>query len=141
MVSSAKSTEIFGSEAQRRVGHWTLALGAIAAVAALRWQGWGAAGAVALGSGLAWLNYRWLKQAVGSIVTASGPSQGSCSRVPRVAYLKLFSRYALIAVALYVILARFHWSAAAFLCGLFTLVAAVMGEAVCELVRNVTRVG
>ena len=98
---------------------------------------WGsalAAAAAALGTGLAWLNFRWLKQGLGAIEQVSRRQQGpSRVRIPKLLLVKFFARTALILVVLYVSLAYSLVPAWALLAGLFTLVAGVIGETVYQL--------
>lgn len=127
----------FYGAAERRIEWLTLALGAAGAVfAALRWD-WRAGAGVALGALLTWLNFRWLKQGVGALVTVSTVQAGSeHARVPRSVYLKFFGRFALLLLVVYVILSRSLLPVAAVLGGLFAVVAAVMLELLFELVRG-----
>ncbi len=127
----------FYRAAERRIEWLTLALGAAGAVfAALRWD-WRAGAGVALGALLTWLNFRWLKQGVGALVTVSTVQAGSeHARVPRSVYLKFFGRFALLLLVVYVILSRSLLPVAAVLGGLFAVVAAVMLELLFELVRG-----
>ncbi len=127
----------FYRAAERRIEWLTLALGAAGAVfAALRWD-WRAGAGVALGALLTWLNFRWLKQGVGALVTVSTVQAGSEHvRVPRSVYLKFFGRFALLLLVVYVILSRSLLPVAAVLGGLFAVVAAVMLELLFELVRG-----
>jgi hypothetical protein len=115
----------------------TLVLGgAGAAFAAVRW-GWRPGAGVALGAALTWLNFRWLKQGVGALVSISTSQAGSDQpRVSRSVYLKFFGRFALLLLVVYVILSRSLLPVAAVLCGLFALVAAVMIELLFELARG-----
>jgi hypothetical protein len=127
----------FYRAAERRIEWLTLVLGAAGAVfAALRWD-WRAGAGVALGALLTWLNFRWLKQGVGALVTVSTVQAGSeHARVPRSVYLKFFGRFALLLLVVYVILSRSLLPVAAVLGGLFAVVAAVMLELLFELVRG-----
>ncbi|HXN23601.1 MAG TPA: hypothetical protein VOA41_12745 [Candidatus Dormibacteraeota bacterium] len=135
-----------GQQVQRRVEWLALAIGLTATVfAGVRW-GASCATGFATGAGLSWLNYRWLKQGVLTIV----PSQASAHahvnageaipesehagpKVPLKAFAKFFGRYVLVIAALYVILAYSLLPAAAFLAGLFVVVAAVLAELLYEL--------
>ena len=122
--------------AEWRIEWLTLALGFAGALfAAFRW-GWGPGAGVALGAALMWLNFRWLKQGVGALVTVSTAQAGSeKARVPWTVYLKFFGRFALLLLVVYVILSRSLLPVAAVLGGLFAVVAAVMIELIFELAR------
>jgi hypothetical protein len=127
----------FYGAAERRIEWMTLALGAAGGVfAGVRW-GWRPGAGVALGAVLTWLNFRWLKQGVGALVTIStGQSGSDQARVPRTVYFKFFGRFALLLLVVYAILSRSILPVAAVLAGLFAVVAAVMIELLFELARG-----
>ena len=122
---------------ERRIEWLTLALGFAAAVfAAVRWE-WRAGAGVALGSLLAWINFRWLKQGVAALVEVSTAQAGSeHARVPFGVYLKFFGRFALLLLVVYVILSRSIFPALAVLAGLFSVVGAVLLEMIVQLLRG-----
>ncbi len=100
--------------------------GAVAIIAALGW-GWREAAAASAGAALTWLNYRWLRQGVAALARAASlEPKPDPSRLRRASYGKFLARYALLIAAAYVILARFHWPAAAFVTGLLAVVPAVL---------------
>lgn len=115
-----------------------------AAFVGARWNLRSAAG-FALGAALSWLNYRWLKQGVTTIVpapasTSPQPSGEAPQETPQTrpkstkkAFAKFFGRYVLLLGALYAILSYSLLPAAAFLAGLFVMVAAVLAELLYEL--------
>jgi hypothetical protein len=123
--------EAFGSATLRRIEWLTLALGAAGCVAAgWRW-GWRGAVGLAVGALLSWIDFRWLKGSVlafGRAATASVAAGGNAraGRVPKSAYLKFFGRFALLLVAVYVILTRSALPAVPLLAGLFASAAAVV---------------
>ena len=127
----------FYGAAERRIEWLTLALGVAGAVfAAARW-GWRHGAGVGVGTLLTWLNFRWLKQGVGALVTVSTAQAGSeQARVPRSVYVKFLGRFALLLLVVYVILSRSLLPVAAVMAGLFALVAAVMIELLFELARG-----
>ena len=58
------ANEAFGSATVRRIEWFTLTIGGLgAAWAGWRW-GWRGALGLALGAGLSWINFRWLKGSV-----------------------------------------------------------------------------
>ena len=134
--------ESIGGATIRRVEWLTLALGG----AGIGWAGWrwgwrGAAG-TALGVGISWINFRWLKgsvRAFGQVATAEVGS--GTARVPARAYLKFFGRFALLLGVVYVILTRTWFPAVAILAGLFASAAAVVVGLVWELVQSGVRQG
>ena len=129
--------DAFYRAAERRIERLTLGLGAAAAlVVAFRWS-WREAAGIGVGAALAWINYRWLKQAVDVMARlASAPSEAPRFRVPRRVYIKFFGRFALLLVVVYVILSRSLLPGAAVLAGLFALAAAVLVELLYELMRG-----
>jgi hypothetical protein len=132
--------EFFGAKAQRRVEYLTLALGLAGAIAALLLRGWPEAVGLGLGAVAAWLNFRWLRQFVHWVAKISMVPEGETKpKMPRRVYLQMFGRYALLGLVLYAMLMRFYWPIVAFLCGLFTLVAAVLLEVIGEMVLSVRR--
>lgn len=128
--------EINYTAAEHRIEWLTVGLGVAAAAYSFAHWGWATGAGVAMGAGLAWLNFRWLKQGVGALVRVSTAQTGmEHPRVPRSVYVKFFGRYALMLGAAYVILSRSLLPVAAVLGGLFAVVAAVMIELMWELVR------
>lgn len=119
--------------AERRLGGILLLLLA-AGTAAVAWQ-WGGrmAGAFAFGGGLAYLNYRWIVSIVDTLMRVQ---QG---RIPRRTYAKLLLPLVLLALLLYGIVARSLLSFPGVLGGLLLLVAAIVVEAVYELILAVRR--
>ncbi len=121
--------------AERRIETLTLALGAMGAIfAAFAWSGRDAVG-VAVGAGLGWLNFRWLKLAVDRLAGLTQAQSGAESvSVPSSVYARIFGRYILLAVGLYVIFSRSLLPGSSLLLGLFALVAAVLVEMILELI-------
>jgi len=113
---------------------FTLFAGGLAAlpVAALRSPRWGAG--IAVGTLLAWLNFRWLDQGVGAIVVAAQAQEGQPKpKVPSGTFLKFVLRYALIAVAAYVTVVYFAVPVVAVVTGLLALGAAAVVEGLFEV--------
>ena len=131
------SSDTFSEAGERRVEYLTLGLGAAGTVlVAVRW-GWRAAGGLALGAALSWLNYRWLKQGVGALArVAAAQADAPQVRIPKRIYLKFFGRVALLLVVAYIILVGSSLPGATVLAGLFAAVGAVMIELVYRLVRG-----
>src|ERR1039457_3246519 len=78
-----------------RIFRVMLAIAGVGTMAALAWRDWSVGAGFALGSALSWINFRWLKHAVGSL-------SGKRAR-PRLAVLAGF-RYLLLGGAAYAIL-------------------------------------
>ena len=127
--------EVFSAAAsKRRIERGLVLLGILVAAGAAYFGSWLAATAAALGAGLAWLNFRWMKQGLGAIEQVSRQQEGRAKvRIPKRVMLRFFGRTALILVVLYVSLAYSLLPAWALLAGLFTLVAAVIIESVYQL--------
>ena len=85
-----------GAATERRIAWLTLILGFLAGgiVAVLRDPWWGAG--LAIGAGLAWLNFRWLRQGLDALVAASTAQSGAEQpRVPVGAYFRALFRSSL----------------------------------------------
>jgi hypothetical protein len=118
----------------RRLQWLTLALGLAAAFATVLFKSSRAACGVALGALLAWLNYRWLDQALGSLVTVAAAHEGSAqAHVPARVYWKFAGRYVLIGVAVYVSVHYFAVPVLAVIAGLLALGAGAMVEGLYEV--------
>ncbi len=140
MGTKMAADEAFYMAAERRIEYWTLALGSAATLAAAPLWGWRAAAGVGVGAGLSWLNYRWLKQGVGTLAGLSAVQPGEEKvRVPKRVYVTFLGRYALLLFVAYVILSRFSWPVLAVLAGLLAAAGGVLFELICQLIRGVQR--
>ncbi len=120
----------FYDAALERIRHMMLVLGLGAVLVAAMVYGWKVALGVLLGSIVAWLNFVWLKQAIGVLadkVTSSGRAKSSASTVA-----KFLLRYALVGIGAYAIFLSSRQSLYGFLAGLFLAVAAILCEAAYE---------
>ncbi|MBZ5568642.1 MAG: ATP synthase subunit I [Acidobacteriia bacterium] len=129
--------EKFYSGAMDRIRRFMAVIGVIATIAVWIAFGWKVAVGLALGCMIAWVNFYWLKQAVGALadrVTATGRGQSSSGVVAR-----FLLRYALIALAGYAIFRVSRDSLYGLLGGLFLTVAAILCEAVYEVVVALRR--
>ena len=87
----------------RRIAWLTLLLGFLAALVVTFAKSPRAGLGIAVGTVLAWLNYRWLDQTLGALVTVATAQAGSPqSRVPARIYWKFAGRYVLMGLAIYV---------------------------------------
>jgi ATP synthase I chain len=87
----------------RRIAWLTLLLGLLAALAVSFAKSPRAGLGIAVGTFLAWLNFRWLDQTLAALVTVSAAKQGTPqSRVPARIYWKFAGRYVLMGLAIYV---------------------------------------
>jgi small-conductance mechanosensitive channel len=134
MTAAADREAEYSARSEQRIAWLTPAVGlAAAAAVALAGQGRIAAG-VAAGALLAWLNFRWLAQAVDALVRVStAQPEGPAPRISPWLYVKFFGRYGLLGVALYVMVARFDVPAWSLIAGLLALGAAVMIESLYQV--------
>jgi ATP synthase I subunit len=127
-----------GAMTERRIAWLTLLIGFAAGgvVAVLRDPWWGAG--LAIGAGLAWLNFRWLRQGLDALVAAS--TAQACAEQPRVpvgAYFRALFRYALIGFSVYVIFKVLRVPLVSMVVGLCALGAATIAISVYEIWRPV----
>lgn len=129
--------EAFYAAAERRIEYLTLAIGAAGAVCA--WIFWDirAGAGVAIGAAISWINFRWMKQGINTLVQLSTAQQGAQKiRVPKSVYFKFLGRYGLLVLAAYVILRSFRGIITSVLAGFFAVVAAVLVEMTGQLFRS-----
>jgi ATP synthase I chain len=127
----------FYSGALDRIRRFMAAIGVVATVAVSVLFGWKVGAGMALGCVIAWVNFYWLKQAVSALadrVTSTGRTQSSSGVVAR-----FLLRYALIALAGYAIFRVSRDSLYGLLGGLFLTVAAILCEAVYEVMVSLRR--
>ena len=92
---------------------------------------------VALGTVLAWLNFRWLEQGLSSFVRGSAAQEGLPKpQVPLATYVKFGGRYALIGIALYGIVTFLAIPALWLIVGLLALGLAVTVEGLYEVISG-----
>lgn len=121
---------------ERRIAWLTLVIGCAAAAVAGALHEWLWAAGLMIGAGLAWLNFRWLKQGLDALVLASAAQTGG--RQPRVrirTYLLLLFRYGLIALAMYAIFSLLRIPLPSMVVGLCALGVATMVASVYEILR------
>jgi hypothetical protein len=137
MAAAMAADDAFYAAAERRIEYLALGIGVAGAV--ITWFVWGGKPAAGFASGavLSWINYRWMKQGVGTLARLSAAQAGAQrAQVPASVYLKFVGRYALLIVAAYAILRSFKPPAASLLAGFFTIIAAVLVEMVGQLFRS-----
>lgn len=115
--------------AQRRVYHLIPWFAAAGALGVLAWKGWLAALAFLLGAGAAYFNYVRLEQLVASL----GPG---ARRVPMRVYMFFLLRFGLLVGGGYVIVKVFGLNGIAAVGGLFVPLAAIIAEALYELIHG-----
>ena len=100
--SSAKALSYHQDES--RISRLTLILGALAAIPVAYFLGWHRGFGIFVGSVLAWLNFRWLKQGLDVFIeAAAAQANQKNAKVPILTYFKALFRYGLIALVVYVI--------------------------------------
>lgn len=90
------------------------------------------------GSGLAWLNFRWLKGGVKAFTSRpAGEADGQKARGHAAAYLAAVFRYFLIGAAVYVIFNFLHAPLVSIALGLCSFIAATLVASVWEILQSV----
>ncbi len=115
--------------AERRIVRWTLVLGFVAAIPVALWFSWRAGVGVFIGAVLAWINARWLQQALDAITKFSTAQAGAPK--PRISgwlYVKFSGRYVLMGIVIYIMMTYFAVPVVSLLSGLLALGAATMAE-------------
>ena len=119
---------------ERRISKLTLILGAVASVSACLLFSFRVGVGVWIGAMLAWLNFRWLEGALDGLVEVSvGRADSAEARLPVGAFFRLFGRYALIAVVVYVTFSVFKISVLSILVGLCALGLASVSASLYEI--------
>jgi small-conductance mechanosensitive channel len=119
---------------EQRIARLTLVIGLVAGAAAASTGHWSWASGLILGAALAWLNFCWLRRALDALVATSTAQKGAeRPRVPVGTYLRAMFRYALIALAVYVIFKVLKVPLASMVFGLCALGAATIAASVYEI--------
>src|SRR5205807_8747630 len=125
-----------GEQTERRIGWLTLLFGfaAAAIAAALRHNPWAAG--LAIGTALGWLNFRWLKRAVDTLVVVSTAQKGGqAPRVPITAYLAALFSHGLLGFTVYVIFIFLHVPLGSMVLGFCALAAAAIAASAWEILN------
>jgi ATP synthase I chain len=133
--NEAASFSVF-ARTEQRIAWLTLVLGGATAiiVAIMRRRAW--AEGLAIGTVLAWLNFRWLKRGLDALVAASAAQEGFAKpRIPFGTWFRLMFRYGLIALSVYVIFEYLKVPLASMVVGLCALGAATIAASVYEILR------
>ena len=139
-MEAKMAEEVAGALTERRIAWLTLLFGFTAALGVAMIQAkarpWGLG--LAIGTVLAWLNYRWLKRGLDALVLASQAQEGrEKPQVPLVTYFAAVFRYGLLALAVYVIFEYLHVPLGSMVVGLCALAAATITASVWEILRPV----
>ena len=122
---------------ERRIARLTLVLGGIASVSAGFLFSVKVGAGVLIGALLAWINFRWLKNALDTVAhAATAQAEPSNARVPIGSLFGLIGRYLLIAVSVYVIFIFFRIPILSMLVGLCALGAATIGASLYEVFQS-----
>ena len=115
--------------AERRIVRLTLGLGFLAAIPVAIWFSWQAGVGVFIGAVLAWINARWLQQALDALTRLSIAQAGAPKpRISAAVYVKFAARYVLMGVVIYIMMTYFAVPVVSLLSGLLALGAAAMAE-------------
>jgi ATP synthase I chain len=135
-MASSATESASAAPTESRISWLTLLIGFVAAllVALLRDRLWGAG--LAIGTALAWLNFRWLRRGLDALVVASTAQAGKEEpAVPLLSYFAMLFRYGLIALAVYVIFIYLRVPLASMVVGLCALGAATIAASVYEILH------
>jgi hypothetical protein len=136
MEPTDPSSEI-GIRASRRISRLTLILGFAAATAVFALKSRPAGVGVATGTLLAWLNFRWLDQALVVLERLATAQEGSAAaRVPPQFYVKIAGRYVLMGAAIYVTVHYFAVPLVSLIVGLLALGAGAMVGSIYEVISG-----
>lgn len=123
---------------EQRIAWLTLAVGGAAAIVVAILRHWPWAEGLAIGTALAWLNFRWLKRGLDALVAVATAQEGAAKpRIPFGTWFRLMFRYGLIAFCVYVIFEYLKVPLASMVVGLCALGAATIVASVYEILRPV----
>jgi small-conductance mechanosensitive channel len=122
---------------ERRIARLTLVLGGIASTGACFLFPVRVGAGVLVGALLAWVNFRWLKNALDTVARVStAQAEFPKARLPLGSLFGLIGRYFLIAVSVYVIFISFGIPILSMLVGLCALGAATIGASLYEVFQS-----
>jgi hypothetical protein len=127
-----------GQRTVRRIAYLIPSFGFTGGLLALLFHRFDWAEGLFAGSGLAWLNFRWLRRGVEAFT--SGPvGQGDAQNPPgqSATYFAAVFRYVLIGAAVYVIFSYLHVPLLSIALGLCAFVAATIVASVWEILQSV----
>ena len=121
---------------EQRIAWLTLILGGAAATVTAAMRRWPWAEGLAIGTVLAWLNFRWLKRGLDALVAAAVAQEGAAKpRVPLGTWFRMIFRYVLIALCVYVIFEYLKVPLVSMLAGLCALGAATLAASLYEILH------
>ena len=125
-----------GQLTERRISWLTLAIGLAAAAVAAALQQYRWSLGLVVGTSLAWINFRLLRQGLDALVEASrAQSDLKKPQVPLASYAAAALRYGLIAAVVYAIFILLHVPLLSMIVGLCALGAAAIAASVYEILR------
>jgi hypothetical protein len=130
------ANSIVGAQTEQRIAWLTLLFGfaAAAITAAFHHKLW--ATGLAIGTVLAWLNFRWMKRSLDALMAASAAQEGhEKPKVPVTTYLTALVRYGLLALTVYVIFVYLHVPLGSMILGLCALAPAALAASVWEILH------
>jgi hypothetical protein len=131
----AKNIALLGATTEKRIAWLTLVMGIIAAVATAVFYRRNWAAGLAIGTVLAWLNFRWLARGLDALVADStAQAESPKPRVPLLTYFLAVFRYTLIALCVCVIFKVLKVPLLSMLLGLCALGAATIVASLYEIV-------
>jgi ATP synthase I chain len=135
--AESPADRIVGINTVRRISWLTLAIGLTAAVSSgLVSRNWNWSAGLAIGTVLAWLNFRWLRRGLEALVRVSTAQAGAEKpRVPFGTWFRLLFRYGLIGLLVYVIFDYLRVPLVSMGVGLCALGAATIAASVWEIVN------
>jgi len=135
--SEPATTSRVGERTVRRIVWLIPAFGVSAGLAAAFLRRWDWSEGLVLGSGLAWLNFHWLKRGLEAFTSAAAARDSTEKRrAPAATYLTAFFRYVLIGIAVYVIFNYLHVPLVSIVLGLCTLAVATIAASVWEILQS-----
>ena len=120
--------------AERRIARWTLVLGGAAGALTFALHTWRWGLGLFVGAVLAWVNFRWLQEALDALKQFStAQADAPKPRVPAWTWIRFFGRYALIGACVYAIFVGLQVPIVSMLAGLCALGAAAMAASLYEI--------
>jgi hypothetical protein len=136
-VTPDSASDDFFAAALDRIRMFMLIIGIAGILTAVPFFGWRTALGFALGGGIAYLNFHWLKKVVSGLADLTIQSGTPASS--RGVVHRFILRYFLMALVAFVILSVFRESLYGLFAGLFLPVAAILCEAVHETYKALAR--
>ena len=137
-VVSPVATQPMDVETVRRIAYLIPLFGVVGGLLAALLHRLDWAEGLVLGSGLAWLNFRWLKRGLEAFIAAAGGQVGTEKPRPSGAtYLAALFRYVLLGFAVYVIFNYLHVPLVSIVLGLCAFAAATITASVWEILQPV----